>query len=449
MKTDNKQYQFILDLNKCIGCNACVTGCKIVNNQSTSKSWRSITSFNNNKLPGIQFFNNSMACNHCDNAPCMKYCPANAFYRNKDSGAVIINQDKCIGCAYCTWNCPYDAPFVDTNNGVAEKCHFCSDRINSDINPACVNACVTGALSIDCNAKTGVTISNTYGINPNIRVIPKINQDGPEIFEYPSEEAVKLITENKQKPKQKITPIKEWPLLIFTLLISLLGSLYLGDRFFDVMILDPFFYTIGILSSGIVSLFHLGKKTRAWRSLLNLKNSWLSREIAAFTLFSVFSVTDLYLGDTAYFKYLSFCSLILLSISIDMIYNQTRNRYIWHTGTVSFAILTLSSLLFDSRFIALVILSLGLILYLYRNLIVMQDAKFQVAVIMRSVLGFLIPIALIVINTNNIVFLLWTLVFAGIIIDRIQFYREIFVITPEIQNELDLNVIRYNKMKIK
>ena len=146
----------------CIGCRACQVACK---------SW--------NQLPGIKTKNNgtyqnppdlasaafniirysevpsakdpvrwlfvSRRCMHCDDAGCMKICPApGALYRTKE-GAVAFDRDKCIGCKLCVNACPFHVPRYDAD-GKVTKCHLCFDRIGAGMQPACVKTCPTGAL---------------------------------------------------------------------------------------------------------------------------------------------------------------------------------------------------------------------------------------------------------------------------------------------------------------
>ncbi len=102
-------------------------------------------------------------CNHCDNAPCVRVCPAQATYVS-DGGLVAMDMHRCIGCRYCMAACPYGArsfnwsdpqkaleeqgrkivdSFPTRSKGVVEKCNFCAERIvaDSSATPACVEAC--------------------------------------------------------------------------------------------------------------------------------------------------------------------------------------------------------------------------------------------------------------------------------------------------------------------
>ena len=83
-------------------------------------------------------------CNHCADAPCIPVCPVGATYQRAD-GIVVVDADKCVGCAYCVQACPYDARFVNHVTQKADKCTFCAHRVEAGLLPACVETCVGGA----------------------------------------------------------------------------------------------------------------------------------------------------------------------------------------------------------------------------------------------------------------------------------------------------------------
>jgi Fe-S-cluster-containing dehydrogenase component len=78
-------------------------------------------------------------------------CPTGASYKRKSDGLVLIDYDKCIGCNYCSWACPYGVRELDEKEKVMKKCTLCVDRINDENladeqrKPACVLACPTNA----------------------------------------------------------------------------------------------------------------------------------------------------------------------------------------------------------------------------------------------------------------------------------------------------------------
>jgi anaerobic dimethyl sulfoxide reductase subunit B (iron-sulfur subunit) len=88
----------------------------------------------------------SGACNHCDNAWCMKVCPTRAISRREQDGTVQIDITRCIGCRLCEEFCPHHAPQFNRVTGKMEKCTGCYDRIELGMQPACSTLCPTGAL---------------------------------------------------------------------------------------------------------------------------------------------------------------------------------------------------------------------------------------------------------------------------------------------------------------
>ncbi|MBO8137079.1 MAG: 4Fe-4S dicluster domain-containing protein [Desulfotomaculum sp.] len=81
-------------------------------------------------------------CQQCQNAFCLKVCPVEAVYRNKDNGAVIIDDSKCTGCGLCVKACQKSMIMLDKENKAARKCDLCGG------DPLCVQFCPTGALQI-------------------------------------------------------------------------------------------------------------------------------------------------------------------------------------------------------------------------------------------------------------------------------------------------------------
>ena len=85
-------------------------------------------------------------CMHCQDPACMKGCPEGAISR-LDSGAVVIDEEKCVGCGYCTTNCPFNVPRVDPDRNKSTKCDLCYDRIENGMEPACSKTCTAQAIN--------------------------------------------------------------------------------------------------------------------------------------------------------------------------------------------------------------------------------------------------------------------------------------------------------------
>jgi len=90
-------------------------------------------------------------CEHCLNPTCVASCPSGSIYKREEDGIVLVDYDKCIGCKYCSWACPYGAREIDEKQRVMKKCTLCVDRIydqtlpEAERKPACVLACPTNA----------------------------------------------------------------------------------------------------------------------------------------------------------------------------------------------------------------------------------------------------------------------------------------------------------------
>ena len=97
---------FRFDPNLCTGCAACRLACTIENDLPFGRSWRRIETFNPTRAPSLPLYHLSLACNHCDTPACMHACPALAYRRDEETGAVLLDSSKCIGCKYCAWACP-------------------------------------------------------------------------------------------------------------------------------------------------------------------------------------------------------------------------------------------------------------------------------------------------------------------------------------------------------
>jgi len=160
------QLALVIDLNVCVGCHACVTSCKEWNTSGISGTlsdvmpygkdpsgafFNRVQTFEVGEYPNTQTVHFPKSCLHCEDPPCVPVCPTGASYKREEDGIVLVDYDKCIGCKYCSWACPYGVREVDPERKVMTKCTLCVDRIyddslpESEQKPACVMACPTNA----------------------------------------------------------------------------------------------------------------------------------------------------------------------------------------------------------------------------------------------------------------------------------------------------------------
>ncbi|MEA5021611.1 Anaerobic dimethyl sulfoxide reductase chain B [bioreactor metagenome] len=136
---------FYFDVNKCIGCRTCQVACKDRNRLDVGILFRRVKSYETGAYPAARVYHYSGACNHCQEAKCVQGCPTGALHF-ADDGTVQHDRKKCVGCKYCTWNCPYSVPQFIEEAGVIGKCDSCKDLRDAGDNPVCVDACLMRCL---------------------------------------------------------------------------------------------------------------------------------------------------------------------------------------------------------------------------------------------------------------------------------------------------------------
>ncbi|HEY9076728.1 MAG TPA: hydrogenase 2 operon protein HybA [Anaerolineaceae bacterium] len=148
----------LYDSTLCIGCRACQMACKRRSNlppeTDSSKLYEQPRDLSANTWTLIKLYQEGNAfafikaqCMHCLEPACVSVCPVGALEK-KESGPVIYHTDKCIGCRYCMAACPYFVPKYQWTKTfpLIQKCDFCADRQLNGKQPACGEACPTGAL---------------------------------------------------------------------------------------------------------------------------------------------------------------------------------------------------------------------------------------------------------------------------------------------------------------
>ncbi len=192
------KYAYVVDLDRCMGCRACMAACKVENNTQEGFFWMFVYRFEEGEYPNSKISYLPRPCMHCDNAPCIRVCPVKARYKTKE-GLVLVDQERCIGCKYCIIACPYGVNYFNEKTpeknqyydwekegenvygsgsvgkevggvppyknpdlakkygnrlvagsgkfkGVVEKCTWCVQRLEKGLEPACVATCPVKAL---------------------------------------------------------------------------------------------------------------------------------------------------------------------------------------------------------------------------------------------------------------------------------------------------------------
>ncbi|MBT4970636.1 MAG: 4Fe-4S binding protein [Bacteroidetes bacterium] len=423
---------FIFDQNKCVGCQACVLACQIENKTELAYNWRNVHNSNSYLQSQIPLFYLSIACNHCEEAPCMKGCPSNAYHRDAKTNAVLIDSRKCIGCSYCSWVCPYDAPKLQ--NGIMQKCTFCEHKLQENEKPACALNCPVGALDygIISDSKNQIPSFTEFGIKPKIDIIPLFNNRKTPFMDVDVLKPAgcpEIIIE--EKVEQKIKLKDEWPLALFSFIVATLVGYYFSCLAGNIQFHPIPFFTAALAGLGL-SLIHLGKPIRAFRAILNFKYSWLSREIVFYTLFVGIMAFGYYVDIKSITLLVLSVVLALLSlISVDQLYRKaaTSQKRIFHTGETIYIALFLFLISFP-QLLVIVVLAKNLI-YLIRKLFFVKKDEQKLLNLTVVKLFFAIVIPAIAYSTQPII--LFASLAISELIDRFEFYLEMKIVTPEIQ----------------
>jgi len=146
MARNPNQVGWYFNENNCIACRACEAGCKQEFDLPIGVRRRRVIIKEEGKYPNVKVRYLSSACNHCEEPSCIKACPVGAYTKEPEFGAVLLDQEKCIGCKRCQAACPYGAPQFDEKKKKMDKCTFCYHRLKEGLPPACVRTCPGYAL---------------------------------------------------------------------------------------------------------------------------------------------------------------------------------------------------------------------------------------------------------------------------------------------------------------
>jgi formate dehydrogenase iron-sulfur subunit len=285
-----QQYAFEVDLDACTGCKACVAGCHSMNGLDGDEVWRTVGLLQGGGA-GEPFQQTvTTSCHHCVEPACMAGCPVQAYEKDPVTGIVKHLDDQCFGCQYCTLMCPYDAPKYNAKRGVVRKCDMCSDRLSHGEAPACVQACPNEAIAIRIvEQATAVQVSDAQRFLPGA---PAPDHTLPTT-RYKTARATPqdlLPADFYRTSAEHSHP----PLVVMLTLTQLsVGAFVIGalvERLSGAPAGSPLVQTVLACGLALVALgasvLHLGRPWLAWRAVLGLRTSWLSREALVFGLFA-------------------------------------------------------------------------------------------------------------------------------------------------------------------
>ena len=458
---------FLFDLNRCTGCHACRLACTVENDLPWGESWRDVPGFNPENDPRLPLFHLSLACNHCDDAPCMSSCPALAYRRDAGTGAVLIDETRCIGCRYCSWACPYDAPLYSPAGGVMTKCTLCRPRLEQGLDPACVATCPTGALEFgEMDGPIGSAAKREpgtarrrdrtvpgfadHGIGPRIRFTPLRDDRWPEgaagsgpaaggAHEDPARDRPPSVGRSGGDAGfRRLSWRSEWPLAAFTLLAAASVSVFAAAALAERPAPWPAWLLPGAAGMA-VSLVHLGRRGRAWRAALNLRRSWVSREIVLFTLFLALAAASSFPGARRPWEWPAVYAGFFALWAMDRVYASVRARGTdrFHSAEVLDTGLYLAGWLAGWPLLAGLIGLYKLALFLRRKIRAARAGEpiGRAWAVARVVLGFAIPLGLSLDRPEAWPLMAFASALAGEVIDRLEFYAGLRLPAPRMELE--------------
>ena len=289
-----QQYAFEVDLDACTGCKSCVAACHQLNGLDPGETWRDVglligPAAGADEPPLHQHV--TSACHHCLEPACLEGCPVNAYEKDPVTGIVRHLDDQCIGCQYCILKCPYDVPKFNKAKGIVRKCDMCSDRLAVGEAPACVQACPNEAIRITVVDKAKVRADAQAH-----RFLAGAPEPDYTLPTTQFKSARPLAPGTIPADYHTFRPEHAHTSLIVMLVLTqlsvgafLIGRLVeaVGGGVFELVrpVHALMSMGVGLLALAAATL-HLGRPLYAFRAVIGLRTSWLSREIIAFGAFA-------------------------------------------------------------------------------------------------------------------------------------------------------------------
>jgi len=321
------RWGMVVDLNRCVGCQTCTVACRSANDTLPGVQWRRVIDVEMGKFPDVERLFLVTGCQHCSEPPCVPVCPTGATAQRAD-GIVTQDYDLCIGCGYCAVACPYQARTIAYDMtpaftglftrqeeavahperlGVAQKCTFCSGRVDAGLarglkpgvdheaTPACAAACIADAIKFgdfnDPNSNVSrlsadhktLLMHEELGTKPNIRYLY-------ETPAHPGRNADKDETDltaasnplvGKRQQRWDFRAAMNFGLggagsgfAVIGYALYLMGALD-TDAFRAALVIAGAF-----MATGLFFVFlEIGRRLRFLNALLRPQSSWMTREI--------------------------------------------------------------------------------------------------------------------------------------------------------------------------
>lgn len=219
----DRHWIMVIDLKKCVGCQACTVACVSENKLPPGVVYRPVLEEEIGKYPNVGRRFMPRPCMQCEHPPCTPVCPVGATYKDQDS-IIVVNYDQCIGCRYCITACPYAARTFDFGNlytegtsdektsivgrsnaddyerdanfeygiarerlddkspvGNVRKCHFCKHRLEEGMLPACVTTCI-GRANIFGDANNPDSLAAKMASKPNVMRLKEEMGTEPQVY---------------------------------------------------------------------------------------------------------------------------------------------------------------------------------------------------------------------------------------------------------------------------
>ena len=332
-----------IDVNRCVGCQTCTIACKHWNDTLPDIQWRRVIDVEQGEYPDVQRQFLVTGCQHCAEPPCVPVCPTGAT-RQREDGLVTMDYDVCIGCAYCAVACPYqartiaheihgyydgeitrqeEAVFDEGRLGVAQKCTFCIDRVDSGLEagltpgldpeatPACSAACIASAITFGDYNDPNSNVSQLVRDNPAFQMHEELGTDPQIKYLYTTPavpgrepEADDMSDDRLADPANplvgKVQQFWDWRAAMnwmfggvgsgFVLAAWLISFAVPAEAAaeYRLWLSAAQFAGAGLMAIGLFFVFlKIGRKMRFWRAVSRPRTSWMTRELYVVAVFGI------------------------------------------------------------------------------------------------------------------------------------------------------------------